>query len=317
MLVCLHVILLFQVLIETACSSAQLKNGSGGARDDASKIGHLPNPLATAEMRDKAAAYKRQGTRKAQEPFTVLDLACGRGGDFKKWVLQGADVYVGVDVSAQSVAECQGRADDYRQAKGKPQVALAITGSMSDHQLPTLIEKALAGHGMPPPVVFDLISCQFAIHYTFDSEESLSQLLANVSSLLAPQGHFIITSVDARCLNKHLEESSPANDFGNAVYRVRFSETPPAGLDAMGIRYTFNLSSAVEECDEYVIHMPTLQRLAKQHDLELIHHQNFGTLTQSNLEAYGHLLDPMQVSPVSADEWEAIQLYCAMVFKRL
>jgi mRNA (guanine-N7-)-methyltransferase len=44
----------------------------------------------------------------------------------------------------------------------------------------------------------DLVSCQFAIHYSFESLPQAEQMLANVSSNLQPGGYFIGTTTDAK-----------------------------------------------------------------------------------------------------------------------
>lgn len=35
----------------------------------------------------------------AESGFSVLELACGRGGDVGKWVKAGATEYFGIDIS--------------------------------------------------------------------------------------------------------------------------------------------------------------------------------------------------------------------------
>lgn len=43
----------------------------------------------------------------------------------------------------------------------------------------------------------DLVSCQFAFHYSFESLPQAEQMLANVSCNLQPGGYFIGTTTDA------------------------------------------------------------------------------------------------------------------------
>lgn len=296
-----------------------------GAVDGSSNgVGTLPNPLASLELRNAAVVLGMSNRKPEQQKSvgSVLDLACGRGGDLKKWALQGADVYVGVDISSQSVAECQNRVDELSQKKGKPRVGVVLTRSMLDSDLPHVIERALrhTSHGGGEPPLFDIISIQFACHYAMRSETELKKLMKNVDKLLVEGGQLIITSTDARCLRHHIS-SSGQGEFGNALYHIKFAPEALSSsvdpLDSLGLRYTFTLSSAVEACDEYVVHMPSLIRIAKEVcHLELAYHHNFGHLVHADLPAFAHLLDPLKVQTVSAEEWEAIQLYSAMVFTR-
>lgn len=48
-----------------------------------------------------------------------------------------------------------------------------------------------------PEVKMDLVSCQFAFHYSFESLPQAEQMLANVSENLEPGGYFIGTTTDA------------------------------------------------------------------------------------------------------------------------
>lgn len=314
------------VLIETCAHGHLLAGGKGLGKEekeaDEGAVGDLPNPLATLASRNAAAAASSRARRKNERGsgFRVLDLACGRGGDVKKWMLQGAQVYVGVDVSSQSVAECQSRAEESQRRRGQPRVAVMLTRSMVDGDLVPAIEKALRQKG-ENEALFEIVSIQFAVHYAFDSEESLTQLLRNVGRLLVPGGQLILTSIDARCLRRHLQQH-PEGEFGNPVYRVKFApEALQAAdgqvLDGLGLRYTFSLSSAVEACDEFVVHLPSLTRVAREvADLALVYERNFGQFVHDQLPAYGHLLEPLQVGLVSPEEWESVQLYSALVFQK-
>jgi mRNA (guanine-N7-)-methyltransferase len=46
-------------------------------------------------------------------------------------------------------------------------------------------------------IKIDLVSCQFAFHYSFESLPQAEQMLANVSSNLQVGGYFIGTTTDA------------------------------------------------------------------------------------------------------------------------
>lgn len=53
---------------------------------------------------------------------------------------------------------------------------------------------------------FDLVSCQFAIHYFFETEEKLKGFLANVRENLRPSGLFICTFMDGHAVEKLIQE---------------------------------------------------------------------------------------------------------------
>ena len=44
---------------------------------------------------------------------------------------------------------------------------------------------------------FDLTSCQFSFHYSFESHEQADMMLRNACEYLKPGGYFILTTPDA------------------------------------------------------------------------------------------------------------------------
>jgi mRNA (guanine-N7-)-methyltransferase len=50
---------------------------------------------------------------------------------------------------------------------------------------------------LPEDALFDVVSCQFALHYAFESEEKAEGAVHNIARLLAPGGYFIATFPDA------------------------------------------------------------------------------------------------------------------------
>lgn len=171
---------------------------------------------------------------------------------------------------------------------------------------------------------FDVCSCQFALHYSFQSEARARQALINVSELLAPGGYFIGTIPDANVIVRKLR-ASPSLKFGNLVYSIEFdpqfaSKTFPKG-NPFGIEYLFNLEDAVA-CPEWLIPFPSLQALAAEYGLELVEKMNFHDFIHQNV-AVEELAKIMQRvvgrdwhETITKDEWDAAYLYCAYVFRK-
>jgi hypothetical protein len=110
-----------------------------------------------------------------------------------------------------------------------------------------------------------------------------------------------------------------SHEFGNAIFRIRFegqgADPAVTTIDRLGIPYTFTLSSAVEACQEFVVHLPSLVAVAERHGLHLVLLRNFGDYVTEQLEGHAGLLDDLKVGDVSEEEWEAICLYCVMVLR--
>jgi hypothetical protein len=64
---------------------------------------------------------------------------------------------------------------------------------------------------------------QFALHYSWSTEERARRALHNVSSLLQPGGYFIGTMPDANVIVHKLRDAEGLQ-FGNSVYEIRFDD---------------------------------------------------------------------------------------------
>ena len=147
-----------------------------------------------------------------KEGDAVLDFACGKGGDLTKYRKARVGSYVGVDIALESV-----RRDATQRYNGGsyPFPATFIAGDCFEVDL--CDEGALAQKG------FDVISCQFAIHYSWSTERRARCAFRNVARLLRPGGHFIGTTVDANVLVRKLRETRGVS-FGNDVVTVAFDD---------------------------------------------------------------------------------------------
>jgi len=159
--------------------------------------------------------------------------------------------------------------------KGGLRKGMAITGSMVDPSLPVVLRREM-GLEEDDPLAFDYVSIQFALHYACDAESTLRALFVNLQQLLRPGGQLLVTSTDPYRLARKVRDEGPR--FGNDIYAVQFPEgtTENQALSHLGVKYNFTLSSAVEQCEEYVLHIPSLQAMAKSHGMELKVFQNFG-----------------------------------------
>jgi mRNA (guanine-N7-)-methyltransferase len=183
------------------------------------------------------------------------------------------------------------------------------------------------GDALPPAHRFDLVSCQFAFHYSFESEARARGLLRNASELLRAGGLFVGTMPDANVLVRRQRDGrplGPANplcrvDFGRAEGDTRFPAAAP-----FGIRYNFFLLNAVDGLDEFLVPWPAFEALCGEAGLELVAKSNFHDLFADRL-ALPHarallratrVLDDGGAMHMTAHEWEIAQLYLAFVLRK-
>ena len=123
--------------------------------------------------------------------FNVLDIGCGKGGDLQKWSKARVNHFVGVDIAATSVEQAKERYHSRRNNFSANFFAADCTKA----DLETLHEDNR--------VTFDIVSCQFAFHYCFESLEQADCMLRNIAKRLRPGGFFIGTTTDANDIGRY------------------------------------------------------------------------------------------------------------------
>ena len=111
---------------------------------------------------------------------TLLDLAVGKGGDMNKWVSNHINYVVGFDINKDSLFGESGATERYtslvrRMKFNKPNYKFYEM----DLSKPDNIDKISNILGNKK---FDLVSCQFAIHYFFLDSTSLDNFIKIVAT---------------------------------------------------------------------------------------------------------------------------------------
>ena len=144
------------------------------------------------------------------EKKSVLDIGCGRGGDIEKWFHARIKELVGIDPDYYNMfSSTVGAIARYNERKKVfPQFykatwiqangAALLNSDAQKIKFPnmtndnySLIDKTFKNKQ------FDIISSQFAIHYLFDSPESVNNLVENIKNQLKLGGYVIFTLFDA------------------------------------------------------------------------------------------------------------------------
>ncbi len=168
---------------------------------------------------------------------TLLDLACGKGGDIFKWL--GLKKVIGVDIDNNSLLQAKKRAKKFNVDFYKKDLST---------ELLQLNEKV------------DNIVCFFAIHYFFKTEDTLDIFFKNVSNNLKDGGYFIGTVFDGSKITKDMhaknwsiKKGKVSNGYvGNEII-VQLKETV--------------LSVPTKE---YIVYLPFLVLSAAKYNLKII-----------------------------------------------
>ncbi|XP_069005983.1 mRNA cap guanine-N7 methyltransferase [Embiotoca jacksoni] len=279
------------------------------------------------------------------QPVSVLDLGCGKGGDLLKWRRGGINHLVCADIAGVSVEQCQSR---YEEMKKKSHFndrmfeAQFITADCSKEVLSEKLDD--------PELMFDICSCQFVYHYSFESEQKADMMLRNACERLKPGGFFIGTTPDAFELVKRVEQSSSLS-FGNDVFSVSFESK--GFYPVFGCQYHFSLEDVVN-VPEFLVYFPLFEHLAKRYNMRLLLKQRFCEFFEEKVKKDHHrslmmkmtALEPfpcedegrqasdsieychakeycgragvkLPVGTLSRSEWEAASIYLVFVFQKM
>nr|CAD7460200.1 unnamed protein product [Timema tahoe] len=283
------------------------------------------------------------------QPLRVLDMGCGKGGDLLKWRRGSITHLICADLAETSVEQCQTR---YNDLKGRSRHERAFAPVFSAEFITADCTKVrLREKYKDVTLQLDLVSCQFVFHYSFESLPQAECMLRNASETLRPGGFFIGTIPDA-CEIVSRAKKAGGRSFGNNLYRVEFEHDPcTRRMPLFGAKYGFHLEGVVD-CPEFLVHFPTLERLAEKFGLELVFKKSFkdyylqfkeegrsllgkmqaletyppfhdSPLLSKDPDDYEHVQQYMQrstghrkVGTLSRAEWEAASLYLVFAFRK-
>jgi hypothetical protein len=165
---------------------------------------------------------------------TLIDYACGKGGDIPKWIDARLSFVFGVDISKDNLenrmnGSCA-RYLNYRKKYLNTPDALFVTGDSSSNirdgsalkdELSKKITSAIFGQGEKNEDYlgrgvykhfgdgmngFNISSCQFALHYFFKTPETFHNFIRNLAECTQLNGYFIGTCYDGQSVFKKLKQ---------------------------------------------------------------------------------------------------------------
>ena len=140
---------------------------------------------------------------------------------------------------------------------------------------------------------FNVVSCQFTLHYFFEKPSMLENAIENISNSLENGGKFIGTSIDG---NK-VQEAVKDNDYVDSDYYVISREYQYEPSDIYSNKYYFKLKEKnntgtyfdfKEEIPEYLVNREEFIRVCKKYHLRLIQIKEFSeyNYNEYNLSDY-------------------------------
>ena len=252
---------------------------------------------------------------------SLLDLACGRGGDIKKWVMNKAGWVLGVDYNLENITASKdgiyGRYLDMKiTSKGQLPPMIFVQGdstrSIKDATsgvtdfdkgiLRTLYGSAAGATDALAAVEamkgqaskgFDVVSCMFAIHYMFKDRDSVDGFLSNVADNLKIGGYFIGCCFDGDAVHRLLATLpeggvKTGRDKDTDIWSIRRGydnavvDVLPASDEGLGKAIDVFYYSIGEEHREYLVSFEYLTRRMATLGCELLNPAELATLGLSH-----------------------------------
>ena len=117
---------------------------------------------------------------------TVFDMASGKGGDLNKWSSRRVRHVTFADVASESVQQSRERYEERHKSKFS---ASFHVGDLTRAE-PQRWEPPLSTN-----LKFDVVSCQFALHYCFESQKQCKTFVRNAAQNLKRGGYFFGTTI--------------------------------------------------------------------------------------------------------------------------
>lgn len=277
----------------------------------------------------------------------LLELACGMAGDLPRWRDGGYRFVLGVDLVKDNITNPREgayarmlRFDNAIKVAGQEMMERRlyqdIVFAVGDCAKPFENGKAAEGidgeskkllkilYGTDSPDTpyyhyikgraarkFNVVSCMFAVHYFFQSEDKLQGFFHNVAFNLKRNGIFIATFMDGDKVHELLEES----ENGVAEGRKLDAEIPVWAILRRYSEYNDNtrygshvdvfLENTNRLIPEFLVHFPTLVSKAAEFGLELVEtglfSDTFARLKQ-HITANPHARDRLTEDIIALDQ---------------
>lgn len=224
---------------------------------------------------------------------TLIDLACGRGGDLPKWIAADLRFVYGLDLVNENISNridgaCARYLNYTKKTKRMPRAIFAVgdaTLNIRDgtgiaggiDQAANMYVFGIKTEGKQPEAVrasfgigkagFDVCSLQFAIHYMFRNSRTFNNCLRNISEVTKVGGYFIGTCYDGAKVFNALRSKKEGGSLSKSVNdEVIWALTKSYSSDqflsddtSLGLAIDVYQETIGKTFREYLVNLPYLQ----------------------------------------------------------
>jgi hypothetical protein len=262
---------------------------------------------------------------------TLIDYAVGKAGDLPKWMGAKLGFVFGVDISKDNI---ENRMDgacarylNFRKKYHNLPGALFVNGNSGENirnlksifsEKEKQITNAVFGKGPKDKKElgdgvykyygvgeegFHVSSCQFAMHYFFESQKSMHAFLRNVADCTKIGGHYIGTCYDGQTVfnvlkNKNKEESMTIMRDDKKIYEItkQYDQTGfPDDETCLGYAIDVFQESINKVFREYLVNFAYLIRIFENYGFILVPEDEIKSMGLPNSTGlFGELFESMK-----------------------
>ena len=232
----------------------------------------------------------------------MLDMAVGKGGDIRKWYYNKQIRFVlGIDISKDNIEnKIDGACKRYiEEQKSKPSEiqAIFLTGDLSKNikngeafnntqtisisdgifgkgskNIDAIGKVAFENYGTASKG-FNIVSCQFALHYFFKDKATFKNFMINLVECTALNGVFVGTCYDGKTVHNLLKEGNFTSREGNelllSISKKYDNETFPNDSNCLGYAIEIFQESINKPITEYLVNFEFFIRIMENYGFVL------------------------------------------------
>jgi mRNA (guanine-N7-)-methyltransferase len=183
-----------------------------------------------------------------EKPISLLDISVGKGGDIQKWENADIEIVYGIDPDIESIKEARERF-----------TSSVKEGRVKSSRKYTFEQKAISDPNTNINKKFDIVSCQFTLHYFFVNDNILEMVINKISTSLKQGGYFIGTTL----LGTKVKELIKDNKFKKQVQVEEVDE------DSYKMKLLDTAQIYDKDLTEYYVNFDKFKRVCGTHNLEL------------------------------------------------
>jgi hypothetical protein len=300
----------------------------------------------TESMKDFHNLYvkKKLICAASKQGDTLIDFACGKAGDLPKWINAKLSFVFGIDISRDNLENrldgaCARFLNFKKTKKNVPSVLFVNgnsafnikDGSAMLNEKAKQITAAVFGRGSKESEKigkgvskqygkgvdgFNISSCQFAIHYFFETPDILKGFMKNIAECTKHNGYFMGTCYDGKLVFNELKKTKTGDSISLIeedkkiweITKYYTADTFDDNSSSIGYRIDVYQESINQTISEYLVNFDYLNRVMSAYGFEIINREEAKDLglpdgTGLFSELFSNMLDEIAKNKFKAKDY--------------